>query len=198
MLAAGLVPAPEAGTSIAIGCEKPKHCRRWALRSAFLCALCGFLCDLCGKALNRKDRQEMPPRPQMKSRRLCLCFLPGWGSLACFRGLPARQKRRPAQLAGRILIAKRFGHSHFRDRIHDPVKIRLAHGMNVGVRRRIEKINGVRNAIFDRELNRVEVVTQRAGTASANLSPPGRAAWDRQVQDFSHSAREKAPWDRSA
>src|SRR6478609_7571786 len=31
MLAAGLVPAPEAGTSIAIGCGKPKHCRRWVV-----------------------------------------------------------------------------------------------------------------------------------------------------------------------
>jgi hypothetical protein len=33
---------PEAGTSIAIGREKPKHCRRWALRSAFLTHFAGF------------------------------------------------------------------------------------------------------------------------------------------------------------
>src|SRR5882724_9219324 len=73
----------------------------------------------------------------------------------------SREKRCPAQFLGWIFIAKRFGYSHFGDRIHDPIKILPAHGMNIGIGRRIEKINGVGDAIFNREFNRVQVVTQR-------------------------------------
>ena len=76
-------------------------------------------------------------------------------------GVVSRQKRRPAQLPGRILIAKRFGYSHFRHRIHDPIKICLAHGMDIGVRRRVEEVDRVRNAVFHGKLDRIQVVAQR-------------------------------------
>ena len=111
------------------------------------------------KIFNRKERKGN--RKGRKERLKPLLFSAGAFALAASRCISSRQKRRPAQFLRRILIAKRFVYSHFRDRIHDPIEVLLTHGMDVGIRRRVEEVDGIGNAVFYRELHRVQVVTQR-------------------------------------
>ncbi len=48
-----------------------------------------------------------------------------------------------------------------RDLVDDPLEVVLAHRMQVRVRRRIHEIDRVRDAVFHRKLNRVQVVAER-------------------------------------
>src|SRR5580700_3522124 len=44
--------------------------------------------------------------------------------------------------------------------IHDPLEVFRTHGMVIGVRRRIHKVDGIRHAILHREFHRVQIVAQ--------------------------------------
>ena len=54
----------------------------------------------------------------------------------------------------------RLADRHVGDRFHDPFEIRLAHARCFGVRRRIAKIDRHRHAVANRELDRVQIVTE--------------------------------------
>src|SRR6185436_3110390 len=55
----------------------------------------------------------------------------------------------------------RFGDGEVGNFPDDPVEIGLAYGVEIGVWSGIHEVDGVRNAVFDRELNGVEVVAER-------------------------------------
>src|SRR3982074_1709097 len=74
----------------------------------------------------------------------------------------SRQKRCPAQFSSWTLLAKRLFYSYFRDSIHHPLEVFLADGRSLRIRRRIHKINGVRNPIFHGKLDGVQVITESA------------------------------------
>jgi hypothetical protein len=72
-------------------------------------------------AVNDFDRKGM----QRKGTSLHFRFLfnGSSGSWSC----GSSQKRSPVQFFCRVLIAKSFGYSHFRDGINDPIEIRLTY-----------------------------------------------------------------------
>src|ERR1700687_5318751 len=124
-----------------------------------LCELCLYFALFAVKDFDRKGRKGKAQRSQRM--RLRFWLLTPWSFCSSsFRCIYSRKKRRPAQLFRWVLIAKGFAYSHFRNRVHDPIEVRLTHGMDVGVRRGIQKVDGVRNSVFYRELHRVQVVTQ--------------------------------------
>src|SRR5450755_1343862 len=80
---------PEAGISIAIRCSKPKGCKEYGGRAS--------------SPVFARDGQDARPPTALPFR-----FLFRW-SLR-FGRISARQKRCPAQIFSRILVAKRFGY----------------------------------------------------------------------------------------
>ena len=56
----------------------------------------------------------------------------------------------------------RLLHGQLGDGVDDPVEVRLADRVQVGVRRRVHEVDRVGNAVLDRELDGVEVVAERA------------------------------------
>src|ERR1051326_609240 len=54
-----------------------------------------------------------------------------------------------------------------RPRLHDPVEVLLAHRIAIGIRRGIQEIDRIRDAVFHRELHCVEVIAQRAAERDA-------------------------------
>src|SRR5271157_6538566 len=71
------------------------------------------------------------------------------------------KKRRPPQLRHMRRLPG-LGNSQVRHFSHDPVEVSLPHGVQIGVRRRVHEVDGVGNAILNRKLHRVQVVTQGA------------------------------------
>ena len=55
----------------------------------------------------------------------------------------------------------------FGDGVYDPLEILLADRMQLRVGRGIQKIDGVGDAVFDRELDGVQIVAQRAAQLQA-------------------------------
>ena len=63
----------------------------------------------------------------------------------------------------------RFGDGEVGDFFHDPVEIGLAHGVQVGVGGGIHEVNGVGDAVFDGELDGVEIVAEGAAECEGVL-----------------------------
>ena len=50
----------------------------------------------------------------------------------------------------------------FRNRVHDPIEVRLTHRVHIGIRRRVHEVNRIRNPILTRKLDCIEVISQSA------------------------------------
>src|SRR5579872_1726919 len=97
------------------------------------------------------------------------------------------QKRRPAQLMGRILVAEGFFHCHFRHGIHNPLEVLPSDRIDVGIWRGIHEIDGVRYPIFDGELNGVQVIAKGLAQSQGILHDPLvqlRTGWRRVTFDI--------------
>src|SRR5438128_1929797 len=53
------------------------------------------------------------------------------------------------------LLDRQVGH-----RIHDPLEVFRSYGVEVGIRGRIQKIDGIRNTVLNGELNGVQIVAK--------------------------------------
>src|ERR1700730_13830226 len=137
----------EAGTSIAIHYSNSKSCP--SAPSARLLRY-RFFPRLTEPVVSDVEQSDL---------RLGLLLCRSLDCFGCPRPSP-RQERGPAQLLCRIVVAKSFFYSHFRNGIHDPLEVLPAHGVDIGIGCRIEEVDGVWDTIFYRKLDRVQIVTQ--------------------------------------
>ncbi len=64
------------------------------------------------------------------------------------------------QFASRLFFAERFLDGELGHVFDDPLKVVVAYGIDVGIGRRVEEVDGVRDALFDGKFHRVQVITE--------------------------------------
>ena len=108
------------------------------------------------------------------------------------------QQRVPAIASPVAAVASALRTASSATAFDDPVEVVVADRVQVGVGRGIHEVDGVRNAVLDRELDGVQVVAERAAQRERVALDARRAAPDRRPAGSARSARGTARADRTA